>query len=141
MSLTQENAPVFDYTEWEQFHKIRHDNREKSYSTFLLKYLSPFVRCFLCNKPEAKITHSYNHTEHYRKLTAHSRTNNTRLYFSPMYFQLEYIGQCHKQGMVGFPRRHPVPRSNANTAVNNSVEAEANCQLNFHPKKVICSSQ
>jgi len=45
MSLTQENAPAFDCTEWKQFLKIRHDDREKSYSIFLLKYWSPFVRC------------------------------------------------------------------------------------------------
>jgi len=67
MSLTQENAPAFACTEWKRFLKIRHDDREKSYSILLLKYWLPFVRCFLYNKPKAKIPHSYNHTEHYTK--------------------------------------------------------------------------
>lgn len=67
MSLTQENAHAFDCTERKQFLKIRLDDRQKSYSIFLLKYWSPFIRCYLHNKPEAKTALSYNHTEHYRK--------------------------------------------------------------------------
>jgi hypothetical protein len=67
MPFAQENAPAFDCAEWEQFLKICHDYREKSYSISLLKYWPPFVRRFLYKKPEAKIPHGYNHTEHYGK--------------------------------------------------------------------------
>jgi hypothetical protein len=30
-------------------------------------HCSPYVMCFVCNKPEVKFMHSSNHTEHYRK--------------------------------------------------------------------------
>ena len=50
---------------------------------------SPFVWCFVYNKPRARFMYSSSHTEHYKKKLL-SHMHKTRLRW--MYFQFEYIG-------------------------------------------------